>query len=137
MLLVAAAVWATGAVGKPKPGPFSESAQLHKVSKNGASFVERGPATGTYSGALILFLTTTPNGVTFRLKGVNSTGSLVGAGAATITAHGKIGTVDGKASITGGSGPFAGAHGTGLSVTGKFNRETYALQLAISGELDF
>jgi hypothetical protein len=137
LLLVLAVVWVTGAEAKPKSGPFSETANLHEVSKNGASFVERGAATGTYAGTLTLYLTTTPNGVTFRLRGANRNGSLVGSGAATITSHGKIGTINGKAKITGGAGPFANAHGQGLAVTGKFNRETNALQLAISGELNF
>ena len=137
LLLAVAGIWASAAVDQAKAAAFSESANLHKISKNGASFVERGPATGTYAGSLTLYLTTTPNGVRFRMRGVNASGSLVGAGAASITSHGKIGIVDGKASFTGGTGKFDGADGSGLSITGKFNRETYALQVTISGDLDF
>jgi hypothetical protein len=116
---------------------FSETARLHKVSKNGASFVERGSATGTYEGSLTLFLTTTPKGVKWRMKGKNRSGSLIGSGAATITSHGKVGSVNGRARFTGGTGKFAGAHGDGLKVTGTFNRETYVLTVTISGGLHF
>lgn len=137
LLLALAGVWTVVAVGQAKAAAFSESANLHKISKNGASFVERGAATGTYAGSLTLYLTTTPNGVRFTMKGVNAHGSLVGRGAASITSHGKIGVVDGSASFTGGSGKFAGAHGDGLKVTGSFNRETYGLRVTISGGLDF
>ncbi len=114
---------------------FEETGRLHKVSKNGASFVERGPASGTYEGSLTLYLTTTSNGVRFRLKGKNSSGALLGHGAALIKSRGKIGKVSGRADITGGTGRFEGAHGEGLKVTGTFNRETYFMVVTLTGRL--
>ena len=149
--LAAAGAWAVVSAGQaqavaPQEGSaatlsravhFSESARLHKVRKNGASFVERGSATGTYEGSLTLYLTTTPKGVKFRMKGQNRSGSLIGSGAAAITSHGKIGAVNGRAKFTGGTGRFTGAHGDGLKVTGTFNRETYILTVTISGGLHF
>lgn len=150
-LLAVAGTWALIAVGQaravaPRVGPIagisktvslSETGYLHKISKNGASFVERGPATGTYTGSLTLYLTTTPDGVKFRMKGENQHGALLGGGAATIKSRGKIGKVSGSARFTSGTGRYEGAHGDDLTVTGTFNRENYRLVVTISGGLHF
>jgi hypothetical protein len=114
---------------------FEETGRLQKVSKNGASFVERGPASGTYTGSLTLYLTTTSKGVRFRMKGKNRSGSLLGHGSAVIKSRGKIGKVSGRADFTDGTGGFTGAHGEGLAVTGTFNRETYFMVVTLTGHL--
>jgi hypothetical protein len=114
---------------------FRETGNLHKTAKNGASFTEQGPASGTNKGTLTLYLTTTAKGVTFRVSGKLPGGSLTGYGSATIESEGKIGKVVGKAAFTGGSGRYAHAHGTGFKVTGTFNRETYALRVTLDGHL--
>jgi hypothetical protein len=131
-------VWTAAIPAQASGGTFRETGNLHKISKNGASFNEKGPATGTYRGTLTLYLTTTPKGVTFRILGNPSGGgSLIGHGSATIESEGKIGKVSGTAVLTSGTGHYAHAHGTGIKVGGTFNRETYALAITLDGYLSY
>jgi hypothetical protein len=139
-------VWAASATQAREAGPVArasknvslqETAHLHRVSKNGASFVERGVATGTYDGKLTLHLTTIPQGVKFGMTGKSGDGTLRGHGFAAIKSKGKIGTLSGRADFTGGSGRFQNAHGTGLKFSGTFNRETYAMVVTLSGGLHY
>jgi len=116
---------------------FRETGHLHKISKNGASFTEQGPASGTYKGTLTLYLITTSKGVTFRMSGNPPGGTLTGHGSAAIESEGKIGKVSGTAAFTGGSGRYAHAHGTGFKVGGTFNRETYSLVVTLTGHLAY
>ncbi len=123
-----------GTARSARSGSFRETGHLKKTSRSGASFTEQGPASGTYSGSLTLYLTTTSKGVTFRMAGGLHGGTLSGHGSATMNSEGKIATVHGTAAITGGSGRYAHAHGA-LKVEGTFNRETYSLVVTLAGRL--
>jgi hypothetical protein len=118
-------------------GVIRETGNLHKISHNGASFTERGSASGTFSGTMTLYLTITGTGVTFTMNGSLPGGTLSARGSADIKSDKKIATVLGTAAFTGGSGRFAHAHGSGLTVGGTFNRETYALSITVDGRLSY
>ncbi len=116
---------------------FTETGHLHKTSKNGASFVEQGPASGTYRGTLTVDLTTTSRGVKFRITGYLPGGTLNGYGSANIESEGKVAQFSGTAVFSGGSGRYKHAHGSGFKVKGSLNRESYALALTFGGHLFF
>ena len=116
-------------------GTFHEVGHLHRTTKNGASFTEQGPASGTYNGTLTLYLTTTQTGVTFRMSGNPSGGTLSGRGSATVESEANIAKVVGTAVFTGGTGRYAHARVTGLKVSGTLNRESYSLVVTFDGHL--
>ena len=116
-------------------GTFHEVGHLHRTSKNGASFTEQGPASGTYNGTLTLYLITTQTGVTFRMSGNPSGGTLSGRGSATVESEANIAKVVGTAVFTGGTGRYAHARVTGLKVSGTLNRESYSLVVTFDGHL--
>lgn len=118
-------------------GAFHEIGHLHRTSKNGASFTEQGPSSGTYNGTLTLYLTTTQRGVTFRMSGNTSGGTLSGRGSATVESEAKIAKVVGTAVFTGGTGRYAHARVTGLKVSGTLNRESYFLVVTFDGHLSY
>jgi hypothetical protein len=114
---------------------IKETGHLQATSKSGALLTEHGPISGSFGGALTLYLVKTPTGVTFRLSVSSPRGTLSGHGSADIEPNGKLATVSGQAIVSSGSGSYAHAHAAGLSVTGTFNRETYSLTVTISGRL--
>jgi len=118
-------------------GVFHETGNLRAISRNGPSFTAQGPASGTFSCKLTLYVTITATGVTFRMIGNLPGGTLSGHGSANMKNERKIAKVSGTAVFTGGSGRYAHAHGTGLTVGGTFNRETYALSVTIAGHLSY
>ena len=118
-------------------GVFRETGHLHQISKNGSSFTEQGPASGTFSGTLTLYLTATSRGVTFQMSAKPPGGTLSGHGSANIESEGRTAKVSGTAVFTRGSGRYAHAHGTRLKVTGTYNRETYSLVVTLSGHLSY
>lgn len=115
---------------------FTETGHLHKTSKNGASFVEQGPASGTYRGTLTIDLTTTSKGVKFHITGYLPGGELTGYGSANINSEGKVAQFSGTATFSGGTGRYTHAHGSGFKVNGSLNRESYALALTFGGHLN-
>jgi hypothetical protein len=112
---------------------ITETGHLHKTSKNGASFVEQGSASGTYRGTMTVDLTTTSRGVKFRITGYLPGGTVSGYGSANLDSEGKVAQFSGTAVDSGGSGRYRHAHGSGFKIKGSLNRESYALAITFGG----
>jgi hypothetical protein len=116
---------------------LNETAQLRVVSRHGIIFNEQGPASGTFRGTLTLLLTAKVTRVSIQFSANPSGGTLRGEGSANVQAQGAIGRVNGIVSITGGSGRYAHAHGSGLAITGTVDRHNYNLSIRVTGTMSY
>jgi len=114
---------------------LNETGQLRVLSRHGIIFNEEGPASGTFRCTLTLRLTAKVTHVTIQFSANPSGGTLHGEGAANVQTEGATGRVTGTVSVTGGSGRYAHAHGSGLSITGSVNRHNYNLSIRVSGTM--
>jgi hypothetical protein len=111
------------------------TSRLHLIGRPGHVNNEQGAVSGTFSGSIaIRFVTTGSNGGTgtftiYPTKG----GSISGRSAAHGHVVGSIATFTGSATITGGTGSWAHASGTGLQFHGVVNRQNYHATAYIRG----
>jgi hypothetical protein len=152
LLALAALLQATGAgaqirnLARPAPGSGSahrgvahaarathtlyvkDTGYLHYVSAAGALLVEEGHAYGSLPGRLRVRMNVGPT-VTASFTTYLSGGSISGHGTATLRTAGTYDTFGGTLTITGGTGRYAHAHGTG-GLYGSLNRykETATVQ---------
>jgi hypothetical protein len=134
------AVIATLAVAAPVQGAQTRSLHEHValklISKSGTHFIHRGSATGTVSGRVrshttlgglsisgVVTVTTRSGTVRLHISGTVRSGGL----------HSRFA---GRATVTGGSGRYAKAHGRG-TFRGVVNRATWAATIDASGTLTF
>jgi hypothetical protein len=122
----------------PSASPHVVSAnaegELHLVHASGSTLYEEGRAHGALSGDVHAQLHV---GATFSGSFVffTSGGEIEGRGSAQPhSAAGPIESFAGSDRITGGSGRYAHAHGSGR-LSGTFNRRTYAVVLRTSGAM--
>ncbi|HLI32918.1 MAG TPA: hypothetical protein VKU89_09300 [Solirubrobacteraceae bacterium] len=116
--------------------PFSgyDNAYLHLIHASGSKLIEEGDASGALPGRVhaVLFVGATFHG-SFTIYTRN--GEIFGHGSATPhRGAGEIESFAGKTFVTGGTGRFRGAHGTG-GLYGTFNRRNYQVVLQTRGTL--
>src|SRR5271167_3829459 len=109
-----------------------DEGHLHSVRSSGAELVEEGPVSGTIPGKVRVSFNI---GATVTAKFTiyaNGGGSINGRGGGALHSTGVYSTFGGSLKVTGGSGRYSHAHGTG-TLTGEINRKTYALTVQADG----
>lgn len=115
---------------------IKESASLHRTGKHGFTLYESGSANGTIKGGIMLELdVVATNRVTAKVSVSPHGGSIHGSGSAAYHVHGAYAEFSGTLSITGGSGSYKGAHGSGLRFAGKIARSSDAVTVTLDGTL--
>lgn len=111
----------------------SDSAHLHYVSASGSTLYETGHASGTLPGQMRVHMQISS---TFSGSFVISTagGTIEGKGAAKPHGSGVYESFAGTLQVTGGSGRYRHAHGSG-KIYGVFDRDNYALTIETTGKL--
>jgi hypothetical protein len=112
----------------------SGQAELHLTHASGSTLYEEGQAHGALSGSVRARLDV---GASFNGSFIFTTrdGEIEGRGSAQPhSTGGSIESFAGTDHITGGSGRYAHAHGSGR-LSGTFNRRTYAVVLQTSGTM--
>lgn len=117
--------------------PISDKAKLHLLVANGETLTEEGTATGTLPGhvkiRLTLHITTRTANSSFRLH--LSSGWLTGTGKGKANSgQGSWESFGGSLTITGGSGRYAHASGSG-NLYGAIGRRTDELKVQMIGQL--
>jgi hypothetical protein len=110
---------------------------LHVVGRPGHVAYAKGTVSGTFSGTTSVRYTavgSTEGEATFSIY-PSSGGSLLGRSVTHGHAAGPIAYFSGTATITGGTGRWAHAHGTGLSFSGTLNRQNYHSMSVTRGKL--
>jgi hypothetical protein len=138
---IAGAAWAT-----PRPlSPLAQTARtfvandeghLRKVGESGADLIEEGSVTGTLPGTVrVGFNIGAVIEATFTLY-PHGGGTLTGHGSGELHSSGRYASFGGTMTVTGGSGRYRHAHGTG-GFYGTVNRKTYALVVQTRGTLRY
>jgi len=135
-----AAPAATGAEASPSARSahtlsVNANAEMHYVRSSGATLIEEGKVTGQLGGHARADFTL---GATFAgtFTFYTAQGEIEGRGTATPHAAGRYETFAGHDTITGGTGRYAHAHGSG-SMYGSFDRQTYAVKIQTRGTLHY
>ncbi len=140
LALAAAALSATAAGIRPTARAAAtqnvkDEAHLHLTGTNGSLLIEEGQATGQIPGkakaSFEIESTVTSN---FTIYAHN--GSISGRGKGTLHSTGPNSSFGGSLKITGGSGRYKHAHGTG-GFYGVINRKTDAVTVQTSGKLTY
>ncbi len=111
-----------------------DEGHLHSVRSSGAELLEEGPVSGTIPGKVKVSFDI---GATISAKFTiyaNGGGSISGSGGGTLHSTSVYSSFGGALKVTGGSGRYAHAHGTG-NLFGAINRKTYALTVQAVGKL--
>jgi hypothetical protein len=147
VVLVAAAFLATVAalaalgVGEARAArtiSLNDTARLHLTSHHGFTLNEQGSASGTVSGTIYIHLNvSSTNHVTAALNIYPRGGSLSGNAYAAYQVKGSIANFKGTMNITGGSGRYSHARGSGLSFTGTIQRSSDAVNVRVSGRFSY
>ncbi len=112
---------ATTTTATPAGTAIDETANLRLVTKIAPGhYTQSGAVTGTYDGTMTLEAKITNRGVVVNFVASLPGGTVSGSGLALVTITGAaLEPLAGTASITRGTGKFAGAHGRGLKVKGR------------------
>jgi hypothetical protein len=123
--LVLAAAWAhaASAAARASAAPDARAARtlsvndtgyLHLLHASGEILSEAGPVSGTLPGTVRVRLDVGTEDVTASFTiNARGGGSIVGHGRAALRSSGRYSSFRGSLSVTGGTGRFAHAHGTG------------------------
>lgn len=132
-------------LGTVQPAPVASAAHvlnvkdeghLRSVRNSGSELMEEGSISGTIPGKLKVSFNI---GATVTAKFTiyaNGGGSISGHGGGALHSTGVYATFGGSLTVTGGSGRYAHAHGTG-TLSGAINRKTYALTIQAVGKLHY
>jgi hypothetical protein len=113
---------------------LNDTGNLHKTSKQGFNLYESGGVSGSVSGSISMHLkligtTKFTAELTVHPKGSSVSGKASGS----YRVNGGTATCSGTLSITGGSGSYAGAHGSGISFSGKIQRSNDSVTVHVNG----
>ena len=111
-----------------------DEGHLRSVSSSGAELVEEGKVSGTIPGKVKVSFDI---GATISAKFTiyaNGGGSISGSGGGALRSTSVYSSFGGSLKVTGGSGRYAHAHGSG-TLSGEINRKTYALTVQADGKL--
>jgi hypothetical protein len=131
---------------KPKPpettGPpthqITQSANLQLVTrKSSRSYVHEGPVQGTLVGTMTLNTTLGGPGVVATFTVTLPDGSIQGRGSAAVTLAESVVNFKGKATITGGTGAYENANGTGLGFSGTVAADVSTCSIKLNGALRY
>ena len=113
----------------------TDTAYLHLVDTSGSLLIEQGSASGALPGTVKARCNV---GATLTASFTIYThgGSIRGYGAAKLSSSGSSPSFAGRLSITGGTGRYAHAHGTG-GLYGVYYRNTYKLTVQTTGKLRY
>lgn len=117
---------------------IKEVGHLQRVGKGNTGFKlnEKGYASGTIKGTMYVELDVTAvNKATVSVSVYPKGGSVKGYAVASYYAHGAYAHFSGSLKITGGSGSFAGASGSGLKFSGTIKRTNDAATVTLTGRM--
>jgi hypothetical protein len=135
--------WSTAILGATRAHSMASAAHvlnvkdgghLHEVRSSGDELLEEGPVSGTIPGKVKVSFDI---GATITAKFTiyaNGGGSISGKGGGALHSTSVYSSFGGSLKVTGGSGRYAHAHGTG-TLSGQINRKTYALSVQADGKL--
>lgn len=108
-----------------------------KLIKNEVNFHEAaGSATGTFKGRVRLRINVeNASKMTARFASKGAKGGLIGSGVASYSVSGSILKFSGTAKITGGTGSYENAHGTGIHFDGVMNRLKETMTITFDGTM--
>ena len=113
---------------------LDESGRLHLTSKHGFTLEEQGPASGSVTGTIYVRLRiVSTSRVTAEVSISPRGGSISGVASASYHRGSSSATFSGSLSITGGTGSYAHAHGSGLSFSGTIQRSNDAISAHVGG----
>jgi hypothetical protein len=133
--LTAVSAHASPAAHSARSVRVSDTAHLHLVSASGSRLNESGSATGTLPGRVKGRFNIGPRisaSLTIYVHG----GSITLKGSGAPTAQGVRSRFRGKLTITGGTGKYAHAHGSG-SFSGVVDRRSWAVTAKATGTLSY
>jgi hypothetical protein len=115
---------------------LNDTAHLHRTSSHGFNLYESGQASGSLSAGLTLHLdVVSTNRVTAQLTVSPHGGSMSGTASGSYRNNGSTASFSGTLSITGGTGSYSHAHGSGLSFTGTIQRSNDAVTVHVNGHI--
>ncbi len=112
-----------------------DEAHLHLTGTNGALLIEEGQATGQIPGKVKASFEI-ESAVTANFTIYAHGGSLSGRSKGALHSTGPNSSFDGALKITGGTGRYKHAHGSG-GFSGVINRKTYAATVQTTGKLSY
>jgi hypothetical protein len=113
-----------------------ETGNLRLTSKKGFTLNEQGSATGTFSGTIHVRLTiVSSDRVKAEVSISRSGGSISGEATASYRKHGGSASFSGSLSVSGGTGSYSHAHGSGLSFGGTIQNSNDAIAVHLSGPI--
>ncbi len=113
-----------------------ETGNLRLTSKHGFTLDEQGSASGTLSGTIHVRLTiVSSNRVKAEVSISRSGGSISGEATANYRKSGGSASFSGSLSVSGGTGSYSHAHGSGLSFSGTIQNSTDAIAVHLSGPI--
>jgi hypothetical protein len=148
LLLLALALGMTADQGNASSTPAAHAASQRSVSEtvsltvnkaHGSILDSRGQMTGTYRGSVVLnqTISSASQATGIFTANLSGGGQLSGRSSAHYYLAGSISHFSGTMTISGGSGRFAHASGTGMRVAGAYNRATGHITLYLSGQIHF
>lgn len=119
---------------------LDETGHLHRTSGRGITINqdlnEEGSASGTISGTIYIHLrVVSTNRVTAEVNIYPSGGSITGSASASYRSAGAVATFAGTMTIERGTGSYAHASGSGLSLTGTIQRINDAAVVHVTGRM--
>ena len=113
-----------------------EAGNLRLTSKRGFTLNEQGSATGTLSGTLHVRLTiVSSNHVKAEVSISRNGGSISGEATASYHRSNGSASFSGSLSVSGGTGSYAHAHGSGLSFGGTIQNSNDAIAVHLGGSI--
>jgi hypothetical protein len=135
---IAVAILAPGSIARPEAhasgqAEVNDLAHLHLVRSSGSLLVEEGSASGSLPGKTLVRMKVASR-VTARFTITTPDGAISGSGSASLKSSGRYASFGGTLVVSGGTGRYAHAHGTG-GLYGVIDRRTHAVTVKTSGTL--
>ncbi len=113
-----------------------ETGNLRLTGKHGFTLNEQGSATGTFNGTIHVRLTiVSSNHVKAEVSISRSGGSILGEATASYRKSGASAGFSGSLSVSGGTGSYSDAHGSGLSFGGTIQNSNDAIAVHLGGSI--